>query len=73
MGDEIVTLTYVDSELEGPLIVSRLTELIAYEIQEVIDFRRIEQEASEEAARLRAETTRKAVSWRWGSRPDPLP
>jgi hypothetical protein len=67
MGDEIVTLTYVDSELEGQLIVSRLTELIAYEIQDVIDVRRIEQEASAEAARLRAETTRIAVSWCWGA------
>lgn len=51
-----MTLTYVDSELEGELIVSTLTHLTAYGIQDVIDFRRVEQEAREEAARLRAET-----------------
>jgi hypothetical protein len=54
-----VTITYVDSELGGRLIVSKLTDLIAYEIQDVIDFRRIEQEAREEAARLRQKLTRK--------------
>lgn len=51
-----VTLCYVDDELEGQLIVSSLTQLIAYETQGVIDFSRIQQEAREQVARLRAES-----------------
>lgn len=51
-----MTLAYVDSDLEGQLIVSLLTDQIIDGSRRVVDFREIEQEARAEAAPVSVET-----------------